>query len=97
MGPKDWTKTDTPTNIDLVPPIFCNRHKINEVHSHTAFIFAATAETREVNPQTEEDKGVECRWVTGEELALLKENDSRLRPEIYRYAMTALMLAGQVD
>ncbi len=94
IGPEGWVKNDTSTNIDLVPPIFCNRHQVNEVHSHAAFIFAARADTRDIHPQTEEDAGVTCIWVTREELDALKEKDVRLRPETYRYAIKALELAA---
>lgn len=92
VGPSEWTKTDTPTNVDLVPPLFFNRHKINEHHDHAAFIFVGQSETREVNPQTESDKGAQCVWVTKEELDHMRAADSRLREETYRYALTALEL-----
>jgi 8-oxo-dGTP pyrophosphatase MutT (NUDIX family) len=92
LAPKGWEKTDTPTNIDLVPPHFVNRHKINEVHDHSALIFIARSETREIHPQTEADKTAESIWVTREELEEMAKTDSRLRPEVYRYAKTALEL-----
>lgn len=94
MGPEGWERTDTETNKDLVPPIYVNRHPINETHNHSAFIFAARATTREVNPQTEADQGVECRWVTQTELDELLASDERMRPEIHRYASTALRLVN---
>jgi 8-oxo-dGTP pyrophosphatase MutT (NUDIX family) len=93
VGPIGWEKADTETNIDLVPPIYVNRHKINDIHDHSAFIFAAKSDSREVNPQTEEDKGVKCIWVNKEELDKLYEEDKGLRAETYRYALTALKLA----
>lgn len=92
LGPRGWEKTDTQTNLDLVPSHFVNRHKINDIHDHSALIFIARSETREVNPQTEADKGIECRWVTEEELDELHKTDPRLRPEVYRYASAALEL-----
>ncbi len=92
IGPKGWEKTDTETNIDLVPPIFVNRHKINDHHDHSAFIFAATSDTREIIPQTEADKGVKCVWVTKDELEEMRASDERLSLEVYKYASTALEL-----
>lgn len=92
VGPAGWTKQDTKTNLDLVPPIFLNRHKINDIHDHSGLIFAARTESRTVNPQTEEDKGVLCVWVTQSELDAMVKEDTRLRPETYRYASTALSL-----
>lgn len=94
IGPAGWQKTDTASNIDLVPPMFVNRHKINDKHDHSCFLFAAKSTTREVTPQTEEDKGVECIWVTQEQLDEMSKSDDRFRPEVYRYASMALRLAS---
>jgi len=94
IGPDGWRKEDTKTNKDLVPPIYVNRHPINETHDHSGFIFAAKADSREINPQTEEDQGVECIWVTQTELDNLLKTDERMRPEVYKYASKALSLAN---
>jgi 8-oxo-dGTP pyrophosphatase MutT (NUDIX family) len=96
IGPPGWVKEDEPTNKDLVPPIFMNRHRINEVHEHSSVIFVAVSKTREVNPQADEDQSAEFRWVTRDELEALRESDIRLRPENYRYAMKALELVGAI-
>jgi len=95
LGPEGWKKIDTETNLDLVPPIYVNRHKINDVHDHSAFIFAAISESRAINPQTEADMGIECIWATQEKLEEMKGNDKRFREEVYRYASTALRLASK--
>lgn len=92
IGPEGWVQTHTDTNRDLVPPLYMNRHKIYDTHDHSAFIFAARSTTREINPQTEEDQGAECIWVTQSELDELLEKDERMRPEIHRYASKALEL-----
>lgn len=92
VGPLGWQKTDTDTNADLIPPIFVNRHKINDHHDHSAFIFAAKADSREINPRNEEEKSVQCIWVTKAELEKLRIEDSRLHEEVYRYASAALDL-----
>jgi len=94
VGPSGWVKTDTETNMDLVPPVYVNRHKINDIHDHSAFIFAARSDSREINPQTEEDMGVKCIWVTKEELEKLHDEDEGMRSETYRYALTALKLVS---
>lgn len=95
VGPLGWEKIDTSTNKDLVPPICVNRHSINTTHDHSAFIFVARSAGREIAPQTKEDEGVECRWVTKLELDDLLKNDKRMRPEIHRYASIALELVGK--
>ena len=92
VGPSGWEKADTKTNKDLVPPLFVNRHAITEEHDHSAFVFAARSDTRTVLPQTKEDEGAECVWLTKTELDELKASDERLRPEVYRYALMALEL-----
>lgn len=94
VGPADWSKQDTKTNKDLVPPFFVNRHTINEHHDHSAFVFFATSESRDIHPQSEEDKQAEakCVWVTQAELDEMKKTDPDLRDETYRYASKALSL-----
>lgn len=94
VGPVGWEKTDTSSNIDLVPPMFVNRHKINDIHDHSCFVFAAKSISREINPQTEKDKGVPCIWVTQKELDEMHINDERFSSEVHRYASTALKLAS---
>ncbi len=94
VGPSEWQKIDTPTNVDLVPPMFVNRHKINDHHDHSCFLFAAKSLSREVEPQAEADKGVRCIWVTQEQLDEMSKTDERFRPEVYRYASMALKLAA---
>ncbi len=94
VGPRGWEKKNEKTNIDLVPPIFMNRHSITDTHDHSALIFAAKSDTRKVEPQTEEDKVATFKWCTQSELDELLKTDSRMRPEIHRYASTALQLVS---
>jgi 8-oxo-dGTP pyrophosphatase MutT (NUDIX family) len=89
VGPTGWVRENTETNLDLVPPLFLNRHKINDKHDHSCFIFAARSDTNEVNPQTEADMGATCIWVTEEELDMMMQK-GELRDETYRYARAAL-------
>ncbi len=93
VGPSGWKQEDTETNRDLVPPVFMNRHRINDVHEHSSLIFVGRSESREIMPGEGEGE-TECRWVTKDELETMKREDSRLRPEIYKYAMKALELIG---
>ena len=93
IGPKTWNRQDFDINKDLVPPIFVNRHSINEHHDHSSFIFVAESKSREINPQEEASKNAHCVWVTQGELDEMHKNDSRLRKDVYRYASAALELA----
>jgi len=92
VGPSGWEKKDTETNLDLVPPIFVNRHKINDGHDHSAFEFVAVSDTQDINPQTKEDTGAECIWVDQAELDEMLKNDKKLRTEVHKYASAALKL-----
>jgi 8-oxo-dGTP pyrophosphatase MutT (NUDIX family) len=94
VGPLGWVKTDTEHNIDLVPPLFLNRHHINSHHDHSCMIFAARSKSREISPQTEEDRDCEFVWVTAATLAEMHKTDKRLRDEVYRYAIEALKVTS---
>jgi len=90
VGPSGWVKRDEKNQIDLVPPIFVNRHRINEVHEHSASIFLARSSSRVVDPQGIDEKPTEFRWVTLDDLDEMVKTDPRMRPETYRYAAAAL-------
>ncbi len=92
IGPDTWIKHDLDINKDLVPPIFVNRHPINEHHDHSSFIFIAKSDSREINPQEVASENAQCVWLTKEKLDEMHKNDSRLREDVYRYASTALEL-----
>lgn len=96
VGPQGWKRNSSEHNKDLVPPLFVNRHKITDHHDHSAFIFVAKAASREIEPQSKEDKNsaAKCIWVTKEELDELNKKDDRLGHDTYRYAMAALNLVN---
>ena len=91
VGPSTWSHQPTKENQDLVPPIFINRHSINDHHDHSSFIFVAKSDSREINPHEDEDQDVKFKWVTNEELNEMYKN-GELRDDVYRYASTALDL-----
>lgn len=94
VDPHNFEKKDSEQNWELVAPMFLNRHHINEHHDHSCLVFAATSDTREINPHEDEDQNVEFRWATKEDLEDMCQNDNRLREEHYRYAMKALELTS---
>ncbi len=96
VGPYGWTTQDSDHNKDLVPPMYVNRHTITDTHDHSAFIFAARSDSRELKPQSSEDiaAAAKCIWVTKEELDELVKNDERLGHDTYRYALAALNLVN---
>ena len=93
VGPAGWIKQDTANNADLVPPIFLNRHRINEHHEHSCLVFAATCESRDLNPHADE-ADCEFIWATATDLEKMHQDDPRLRPEHYRYCLKAIELAS---
>jgi 8-oxo-dGTP pyrophosphatase MutT (NUDIX family) len=93
VGPTGWVQTDTENNRDLVPPLFINRHKINEHHDHATLIFAAASEGMDVQAEFAAE-AVPYQWCSREALAALHEKYTRLRPETYRYALAALAVTG---
>lgn len=93
INPTNFEKRDTEKNWELVPPMYVNRHHINEHHDHSVLVFAATCTTRDINPGPGEDPNCEFCWVTAEALEEMHANDERLRVEHYYYAKTALELA----
>ncbi len=95
VGPKGWVKIEDGHEKELVPPIFMNRHPITDTHDHSALIFVARSETREVSPQTEADKVAEFKWCTKEDLDELFKKDKRMLPRTYRYASAALEIVGK--
>lgn len=94
VGPAGWKESSSDFNKDLVPPLFVNRHKITAMHDHSAFIFVAKANSREIAPQASKDvtAKAECLWLTRDELVELRTNDDRLGHDTFRYAMAALDL-----
>ncbi len=95
IDPTNFEKKDTEHNWELVPPMFINRHHINEHHDHSALVFAATSDSRDINPGPGEDPNVEFCWVSAAELEDMHQNDDRLRYEHYQYAKKALELASR--
>ena len=94
VGPSHWQKKDEPHQKDLVPPMFVNRHRINDVHEHSAFVFIARAKSTTIDPQGVDEKPTEFRWATTADLEDMLKNDPRMRPETYRYAHAALELVA---
>lgn len=52
---------------DILAPQFLNRHSISDSHEHICFVYFATSETRDTNPQEGETTD-DFKWFTKEEL-----------------------------
>ncbi|OGZ96650.1 MAG: hypothetical protein A3I44_01220 [Candidatus Sungbacteria bacterium RIFCSPLOWO2_02_FULL_51_17] len=76
--------------VELPPPVFLNRHRINDRHEHVTMVYFATAPTCEIHPG-EDEVSEEMRWFTVEEL-----HDPRfgIGETIAKYAGEALLKLG---
>jgi 8-oxo-dGTP pyrophosphatase MutT (NUDIX family) len=70
---------------ELIPPMFLNRHTINNVHEHVTMTYAALSDTETINT-SEHEKSEGMRWFTRAEV----ENEKELMPHIRAYALEAL-------
>jgi 8-oxo-dGTP pyrophosphatase MutT (NUDIX family) len=71
---------------ELIPPIFMNKHRINEKHEHVTMSYFATSKTDKLSLSATEVTE-ECRWFTLEELDAPKFD---IKPHIRDYAKAAL-------
>src|SRR3972149_7932213 len=71
---------------ELVPPVFLNRHRINETHEHVTLVYFALSQT-DFLKQSKEEKSEELKWFTREELL---ENVYGITESIRYYALRAL-------
>lgn len=74
---------DDPTEQELIPPKYLNRHNFNETHEHIDLVYFGRATTDVVVP---EEPGAEVRWFSREEI----EHSKSLKPRIRAYAHAAL-------
>jgi ADP-ribose pyrophosphatase YjhB (NUDIX family) len=73
------------TYIELIPPMFMNRHRINPTHEHVSLVYFATSNTDKL-VLSETEKSEECKWLTANEV----ESSKEIKPEIKHYALKAL-------
>jgi 8-oxo-dGTP diphosphatase len=79
--------SDFPDNSqELIPPLFINRHRINDTHEHISFIYVATTKSKKITNEGRE-KSDDMRWFTAEEL---KNPDLDMLERVRFYAGTAL-------
>lgn len=83
VAPKDFTGFKTKGYQELLPPVFVNRHRINDEHEHITYAYFATSLSDNVTPESPDDK---WRWLTKKEL----EANEALRPNVKHYALAAL-------
>ncbi len=73
-----------PSEKELLPPKYLNRHHFNETHEHIDFIYFGRAMSGELVP---EESGGEVRWFSREEI---EKNELNIKPRVCAYALVAL-------
>ena len=83
VGNEPLSTGDDPTEQELIPPTFLNRHHFNTTHEHIDLVYFGRATTSAVVPEEPE---AEVRWFSKEEI----EQNEALKPRIRAYALAAL-------
>lgn len=78
---------------ELIPPVFLNRHRINENHEHICLVYFAKANTDELLLSDKEVTD-ECKWFSLEDINSPSFN---LRENVKLYAKTALQRLAEND
>lgn len=76
---------------ELIPPVFLNRHRINETHEHVTMVYVATT-NNDVIVVWEWEKQTPCKWFTVDEL---RSAEKELRPSIFHNALHALSITSK--
>ena len=71
--------------LELIPPYFLNRHRINETHEHICLTYFARSESNQIVNEGRESSP-DIRWFSAEELASFSE----LTEHVRHYAEAAL-------
>ncbi len=82
---------ETDGEKELIPPIFLNRHRINDTHEHVSHVYFGTAKTDQVLNQVAE-ASEEMHWFSRAELENTK---LEISARVKFYAQTALEKLGQ--
>jgi 8-oxo-dGTP pyrophosphatase MutT (NUDIX family) len=72
--------------IELIPPQFMNKHRINDSHEHVTLTYFAKSNTDQLI-LSETEKSDECRWFTKEEL---DDTEYEIIDHVKMYAKSAL-------
>lgn len=87
IAPENFITFDEVNHQELIPPVFINRHRINDKHEHVTLTYFATSPSSEVVPENRYDVWA---WLTKAEI----EANNELGQHIKHYALTALAKAA---
>ena len=75
---------------ELIPPIFMNRHRINENHEHVTLIYFAKSDTDQL-VLSDVEVSEDCKWFSKEEI----DSDSEIKDHVKLYAKKALEVLSE--
>ncbi|HLD19927.1 MAG TPA: NUDIX domain-containing protein [Patescibacteria group bacterium] len=79
-------KSEVHDYTELIPPMFMNRHRINNAHEHITLTYFATAQTNSVKNEGRE-QSTDIHWFTKKELT---DPTLDIHDHIRHYALAAL-------
>lgn len=83
---KSFTEFKMKDYEELIPPIFMNRHRINDVHEHVTLTYFAKAMSDEL-VLCEDEKSSEVKWFSEKDL---DNSNYNINEHVKHYAKTAL-------
>lgn len=88
LGTTDGFSNQPEGYSELIPPVYMNRHRINDLHEHVTMVFFATSQSDAITPQEEGEVSEECRWFDEVEL---EDPKYLINDTIKTYAQSALV------
>jgi 8-oxo-dGTP pyrophosphatase MutT (NUDIX family) len=84
---KNTTLSERENYRELIPPIFLNRHRINDTHEHVAMTYFASSDSDVISPGAGESI-TSYKWLTSQEVSAMDD----LLPDVKNYALEALKI-----
>ena len=90
----DLTKLNDSVSTELIPPIFINRHYLNQdqKHEHVTLVYFSKASNDNLVFPDNKEKSEECKWFTIEEI---DNPEFGINNRVKEYAKTALQTLGE--
>src|SRR3989344_5460064 len=78
VGQPMWLENVPKSYRELIPPVFLNRHKVNETHEHVTMVYFATSNTDKLKLSQHEVTD-DCKWFTIKQLEENSEITNRIK------------------
>lgn len=87
VAPQHYCDMADDDSHELIPPLFINRHDINNTHEYIDLMFLAITNTDKIAPE-EGESTENIVWMSEEDI----QNHPQIRPRAKHYALTALKM-----